>query len=74
LDKRLHNKASDVSSEGGQVMVDGPDGVVVALTPDAAEETARKLLKQARKAGDADGAEAGEELLPDDLDDKGNFA
>ena len=74
MDKRLHDEASDVSSEGGQVLVDGPDGVAVALTPDAAEETSRRLKEGARKARKEDSADADEELLPDDLDDKGNFA
>ncbi|NWK98591.1 hypothetical protein DM806_23585 [Sphingobium lactosutens] len=31
-------------------MLDGPDGVAVSMTPDAAEDTARKLLRAARQA------------------------
>lgn len=39
-----HLEASHVVAEEGQVIVDGPDGVAVTLSPDAAEETARRLM------------------------------
>lgn len=39
-----HGQASQVAAEHGQVIVDGPDGVAVTLSPDAAEETARRLM------------------------------
>ena len=35
-EKELYSKASDVSAKAGEVLVDGPDGVDVALTPEAA--------------------------------------
>ena len=35
---------SQVAAEGGEIIVDGPDGVAVTLSADAAEETARRLL------------------------------
>jgi hypothetical protein len=41
---------SEVRAVDGQVEVDGPDGVDVALTPEAAEETSERLLGQALKA------------------------
>jgi hypothetical protein len=41
---------SQVVAEDGQVIVDGPDGVAVTLTPDAAEETARRLLEAVDQA------------------------
>jgi hypothetical protein len=41
---------SRVAAEEGQVIVDGPDGVAVTLTPDAAEETARRLLEAVDEA------------------------
>ena len=50
VEKELFNKASDVSSEDGQVLLDGPDGVDVALTPEAAEETADRLIEHALNA------------------------
>ena len=45
-----HDDASSVSAEEGEVLVDGPDGVAVAMTPDAAEETARRLMTAAAEA------------------------
>lgn len=45
-----HAEPSSVSAEQGQVLVDGPDGVATALTPDAAEETARRLAQAAAEA------------------------
>lgn len=41
---------SDVAAEQGEVIVEGPDGVAVTLTPDAAEETARRMLAAAAEA------------------------
>lgn len=38
------------TAEQGQVMLDGPDGVAVAMTPEAAEGTARSLLAAAEEA------------------------
>ena len=49
-DKELFSEASDVSSKDGEVLVDGPDGVDVALTPEAAEETAERLMHHATNA------------------------
>jgi hypothetical protein len=49
-EKGLFNRASDVCSEEGQVLVDGPDGVDVALTPEAAEETGDRLIEHAHFA------------------------
>jgi hypothetical protein len=39
-----HGQPSDVVAEEGDVIVEGPDGVAVTLTPDAAEETARRMM------------------------------
>ena len=41
---------SEVIAEEGDVLVEGPDGVAVSLTPDAAEETARRLVEAAAEA------------------------
>ncbi len=38
------------TAEGGQVLLDGPDGVAVAMTPAAAEETGRRLIAAAAEA------------------------
>lgn len=50
MNKETYDKPSDVVSEDGRVLVDGPDGVDVALTPEAALETGGRLIDQAAKA------------------------
>jgi len=45
-----HSEPSVVNAEQGKVLVEGPDGVAVTLTPDAAEETARRLVTAASEA------------------------
>jgi hypothetical protein len=47
---RLYDEASKVEAEDGEVLVDGPDGVAVSLTPDAAAETSDRLLDGAMTA------------------------
>jgi hypothetical protein len=47
---RSHSNPSDVNAEQGQVIVEGPDGVAVTLTPDAAEETGRRMISAASEA------------------------
>ena len=47
---KVYDCASEVSAEDGDVFVDGPDGVAVALTPEAAQETSERLLEQAATA------------------------
>ena len=44
------NLAGQASAESGVVMLDGPDGVAVAMLPDAAEETGRRLIAAADEA------------------------
>ena len=50
MDKPTYDKPSDVTSEEGRVLVDGPDAVDVALTPEAALETGGRLIDEAAKA------------------------
>ncbi|HEX8214724.1 MAG TPA: hypothetical protein VF582_04540 [Allosphingosinicella sp.] len=45
-----HKQPSNVTAEGGEVNVDGPDGVATSFTPDAAEETGRRLVDAASEA------------------------
>jgi hypothetical protein len=45
-----HSEPSEVNAEQGQVIVEGPDGVAVTLTPDAAEETGRRMINAALQA------------------------
>jgi hypothetical protein len=48
----IHSQSqpSEVSVEQGEVIVDGPGGVAVTLTPDAAEETGRRMIAAASDA------------------------
>ena len=38
------------TAEGGLVLLDGPDGIAVTFTPQAAESTGQNLLAAARDA------------------------
>lgn len=42
--------AGVASAEQGVVFLDGPDGVAIAMTPDAASDTGRSLLAAAEAA------------------------
>ena len=62
MDNKLHDEPSVVTAEHGQVLVDGPDGVAVSLTPDAAAETSDRLLHAA--------AESQGQILTEELAEK----
>jgi len=50
-----HHEASEVSAEEGNIILEGPDGVAVTMSRDAAEETARRILQAVSKLdGDQD--------------------
>lgn len=46
----VYEEGGKAFAEQGQVMLDGPDGVAVSMTPQAAEETAKELLRAASEA------------------------
>lgn len=46
----VYDEPSTVTAQSGQVQVDGPDGVAVAMTPEAAAETSDRLLAGASQA------------------------
>ena len=46
----LFDEATKVSAKQGEVILDGPDGVDVRLTPEAARETSTRLWDGAAKA------------------------
>lgn len=48
--KDVYAKPSDVTAEEGVVNLDGPDGVDVGLTPEAALETSERLFDGATQA------------------------
>jgi len=61
---KVYDKPSDISAEDGTVMVDGPDGVAISLTPEAAEETSNRLLDGATEAsGQRHSGERGSESV-----------
>jgi hypothetical protein len=45
-----HDKPSRVAAEEGEVLIDGPNGIALSLTPEAAEETSQRLLDGAVRA------------------------
>jgi len=45
-----HAQASQVTAERGEIIIDGPDGVAVTMSPEAAEETARRLIEAVGEA------------------------
>lgn len=47
---KVYAEPSTVGAETGAVTVDGPDGVAVTLTPEAALETSQRLLDEAAEA------------------------
>jgi hypothetical protein len=46
----LYDEATKVSAKDGEVILDGPDGVDVKLTPEAAQQTSDNLMEGAAKA------------------------
>ena len=46
----LYDEATKVSAKNGEVILDGPDGVDVKLTPEAAQETSDNLMEGAALA------------------------
>jgi hypothetical protein len=44
MDEKIYSDASKAEAEDGSVVVDGPDGVDVKLTPEAAAETSDRLF------------------------------
>jgi hypothetical protein len=47
---KTYSEPSDVAADKGEVVVDGPDGVAVTLTPGAAVETSHRLLEAGLEA------------------------
>ena len=47
---RAHDEPVRAVAEAGEVLLDGPQGVALSLTPDAARKTADALLRAADEA------------------------
>ena len=45
------DRPSRVAAEEGEVLVDGPNGIALSLTPEAAAETSQRLGEAARAIG-----------------------
>ena len=54
-DPAWHDEPGSVVVEQGYVLLDGPDGIAVTMSPAAAEETGRRLIEAARQAKASDG-------------------
>jgi hypothetical protein len=50
MDDKVYDEPTNVEAEDGKVVLDGPDGVDVQMTPDAALETSDRLLFGAAQA------------------------
>ena len=48
---KVHDEANEAEAVEGAVVVDSPDAVAVLLTPEAADETAKRLEDSAQTAG-----------------------
>ena len=48
--KGVLSEGGQATAEKGQVLLDGPDGVAITLTPQAAEDTGNALLRAAAEA------------------------
>ena len=50
MEDKVYDEATKVDAEDGTVVLDGPDGVDVLMTPEAAAETSDRLLRGAAQA------------------------
>jgi hypothetical protein len=50
MDDKIYDEATEVAAKDGAVVLDGPDGVDVSVTPEAAEETSNRLFDAAAEA------------------------
>lgn len=64
MDDKVYDEATEVDAEDGKVVLDGPDGVAVLMTPQAAEETSHRLLEGALEARGQEIAQAGSQDSP----------
>jgi len=51
MSNKPHDIPTEVTAERGEVMLDGPDGLALSLTPHAAAKSAVALAEAASKAG-----------------------
>lgn len=46
----IHHDAGNAVADQGVVLLDGPNGVAVSMTPDAAQQTGEALIRAAQDA------------------------
>lgn len=54
----LQSHGGTATAEEGLVMLDGPDGVAISMSPEAAEATGRSLIAAAEEAANQRGSDA----------------
>lgn len=47
---KRHDQPFDVIVDAGEIHIEGPDGVAIAMTPQAAAETAKRLVASSKDA------------------------
>lgn len=47
MSRKAHDVPTSVTAEEGEVMLDGPDGLAVSFTPDAASKSAAAIAEAA---------------------------
>ncbi len=50
MPEQVYAESGKAVAEQGQVLLDGPDGIAIALTPEAAEGTGHELIRAASEA------------------------
>jgi hypothetical protein len=60
------DRPSRVAAEDGEVLIDGPNGIALSLTPQAAAETSQRLGDAARAIGEK-AAQRGRARPPSDI-------
>ena len=49
-DQKVYAEATKVSAKDGDVVLDGPDGIDLKMTPEAARKTSDDLMTESMKA------------------------
>ncbi|MDB5707556.1 MAG: hypothetical protein JWN66_4672 [Sphingomonas bacterium] len=50
MSTKVHDEPTKVTAERGEVMLDGPDGLALSFTPDAASKSASAMVEAANRA------------------------
>lgn len=58
MSRQPHDKPTQATAEQGVVMLDGPNGIALSMTPDAAQKSADRIRAAANEAFDQQRAAA----------------